>query len=201
MNDNRTQDQRFWPKVNKAGPAPECRPDLGSCWIWLAAKFPNGYGRSWWPPRDLLAHRVAYELAVGSISPGLVLDHLCRVRECVNPDHLEQVTQRENVMRSSNFAALNARKTHCIRGHEFTPENTRIRIAEDGITRQCRACAKKPSTGRSMGAHNAAKTHCPRNHEYSPENTIYGITPSGGPSRRCRECERARSRSRSQRPK
>lgn len=85
------------------------------------------------------AHRLVYESMVGPIPEGLVLDHLCRNRCCVNPDHLEPVTQRENVLRGQGVAAKNAAKTHCPRGHEYDDENT-------GFTgeghRYCRACNK-----------------------------------------------------------
>jgi hypothetical protein len=80
---------------------------------------------------------VAYELAIGPIPEGLTIDHLCRNRGCVNPAHLEAVTNRTNLLRGDGIAALNARKTHCKRGHEFTPENTYV--WREG-TRACRAC-------------------------------------------------------------
>ena len=100
-----TPEQRFWPKVNKAGPAPTYRPDLGPCWLWTAYLY-KGYGRfNGGQGRIVEAHRFAYELAKGAIPSGLVLDHLCRVTSCVNPDHLEPVTIAENVDRG--FEALN----------------------------------------------------------------------------------------------
>lgn len=93
------------------------------CWLWTGAIDLVGYGRigeGGHNGRTLLAHRVAYEHAVGPIPDGLTLDHLCRVRHCVNPDHLEAVTMGENVLRGDNPPAANARKTHCIRGHDLT---------------------------------------------------------------------------------
>lgn len=71
-----------------------------------------------------MAHRVAFELWVGEIPPGLVLDHTCRVRHCVAPEHLEAVTQVENVLRSRGLPAIHAAKTHCHRGHAFDEQNT-----------------------------------------------------------------------------
>jgi hypothetical protein len=86
------------------------------------------------------AHRVVYEALVGPIPTGLQLDHLCRTRACVNPAHLEPVTRRENILRGESPSAVHARKTHCIRGHEFTPENTHTR--SDG-SRSCRKCGAR----------------------------------------------------------
>lgn len=108
------------------------------CWEWLGAKQPSGYGKMYWDYKTLLAHRVVYELVRGPIPEGLQLDHLCRNPSCVNPSHLEAVTARENVLRSDSTAGRNGRKTHCKRGHEFTPANTYIRPRG----RECRACWK-----------------------------------------------------------
>jgi hypothetical protein len=84
------------------------------------------------------AHRLFYEQLVGPIPDGLQLDHLCRVRHCVNPDHLEPVTQTANVLRGIGPTAVNAGKTHCVHGHPFTPDNTYINKQGN---RHCRACA------------------------------------------------------------
>lgn len=132
---------RFWAKVDKDGPLPECRPDLGRCWVWTARLMPNDYGvfRSQFHTSGL-AHRIAYELEVDAIPNGLELDHLCRNRSCVNPAHLEAVTRRENVVRGESPMGKNARKTHCKHGHEFTPANTRP-MPSGG--RACRACAAR----------------------------------------------------------
>jgi hypothetical protein len=88
-------------------------------------------------PQLALAHRVAFELAKGPVPTDLVLDHLCRHRDCCNPDHLEAVTHRTNCVRSSNpmFDAL--RTGTCRRGHAFTPENT---VHKGGGRRACRTC-------------------------------------------------------------
>jgi hypothetical protein len=89
------------------------------------------------------AHRFAWELLRGAIPDGLTLDHLCRNRRCVNPDHLEPVTAVENTMRGQAPHAINARKTHCLRGHAFDEENTYVR--SDGA-RICRACVRARNT-------------------------------------------------------
>lgn len=122
--------ERFWMKVNKAGPV---HPTLGTaCWLWTAAILPCGYGQF----HNLKPHRISYELEVGPIPTGLVIDHLCRVRACVNPAHLEPVTQRENIMRGDGVAAKNAVKTHCAIGHEFAGANLRVCKGQ----RICREC-------------------------------------------------------------
>lgn len=88
----RPADERFWEKVEKGGP--------DDCWLWTANKTaPNGHGRFLGPDGQIMAHRYAYEALVGPIPEGLVIDHLCRVRLCVNPDHLEPVTAEENTRR------------------------------------------------------------------------------------------------------
>ena len=137
---------RFWAKVNKNGPVPACRPDLGPCWLWMAshtkpsAAYPDllEYGTFGYRRQSVQAHRFIYEMTNGPVEEGWEVDHLCRVTLCVRLSHLEAVPQLENLMRSDAFSAVNARKTHCIHGHEFTPENTRIR--SDGRSRDCIAC-------------------------------------------------------------
>ena len=97
---------------------------MSGCWLWIGATTDNGYGKITVNMKRLYAHRVSYERSRGPIPGGMHIDHLCRTRCCVNPDHMEVVTPKENYMRGVGPAAINARKTHCIHGHEFTKENT-----------------------------------------------------------------------------
>jgi hypothetical protein len=127
-------EERFWRRVKRGTPS--------ECWEWLGAKLHRGHGIFHYTlipgqHQQTTAHRFAYERLVGAIPEGLQLDHLCRNPGCVNPAHLEPVTGRENVLRGVGPTAINARKTHCIHGHEFTPENT-YRSKKGG--RECRAC-------------------------------------------------------------
>lgn len=121
-------DPRFWAKVDFTGP----------CWVWTGYTNADGYGKLCRGTTTYAAHRVAYFGMVGEIPNGLELDHLCRNRACVNPDHLEPVTHHVNVMRGSGLAAKHARRTSCSEGHELTPENTYIPPRGDG--RYCRTC-------------------------------------------------------------
>ena len=135
-------EQRFWAKVIKDGPLPVRRPELGPCWLWTDAPNSDGYGIFYESSkRRLGAHRFAYELLKEPIPARLQLDHLCRNRICVNPAHLEPVTNRINVLRGEGFAAVNAAKTHCPQGHEYTPENTYVYPKTGG--RVCRACNRE----------------------------------------------------------
>ena len=131
----------FWAQVNKQGPIPAYRPDLGPCWIWTGKPNTNGYGLARLPGfrHQMGAHLAAWWLTFGEMpSDGSQLDHLCRIVLCCKPAHLEPVTPAENNRRSTSPAAINAAKSYCDSGHEFTPANTRIN--RDG-SRACRACA------------------------------------------------------------
>ena len=123
--------KRFWSKVS-------IQQVEGGCWTWTASRTRKGYGHMQVDGKLRRAHRVAYEYFVGPIPPGLVLDHLCRNPSCVNPFHLEPVTQRENLLRGDTIIARQARTTECPAGHPYDAANT-ISIL-DGRGRRCRQC-------------------------------------------------------------
>ncbi len=123
---------RFWSKV--------WRSPYG-CWYWESALDSDGYGVFRFPWGTFKAHRISYELANGPIPDGLTLDHLCRNRRCVRPDHLEAVTSTENIRRSPRCQV-----THCKHGHPFSGENL---ILRDG-RRRCRACLNARSRKHTM---------------------------------------------------
>jgi len=115
--------------------------DDNGCWLWVGATAPNGYGHFGVERRTVSTHRWSYEYHMGPMPDGLQIDHLCRVRSCCNPAHLEPVTPRENTMRGETITAAHAAQTHCKRGHEFTEENT-IPVPKG---RSCRECGRTRS--------------------------------------------------------
>jgi uncharacterized protein YcaQ len=120
---------RFWAKIVSTE---------SGCWIWSASCSRNGYGQLWVDGRLAIAHRFAYERMVGPIPEGLEIDHLCRVRRCVNPSHMEPVTHAENMRRAG--VAI----THCLRGHAYDVENTYVYAGR----RSCKECRGEVSLRR-----------------------------------------------------
>ena len=152
--------------------ASKLKPDLETgCLLWTAYTMQNGYGQFGMGGKTVLAHRTAYEHWVGRIPTGLVLDHLCRVRSCCNPDHLEPVTNAENIRRGA------AVRTSCKQGHEFDVDNT----SWSRGSRTCLVCHRRGEkqrrarvalqANRQIQTDNRHKTHCPSQHEYTQENT------------------------------
>jgi hypothetical protein len=117
----------------------------GGCWLWRGAINSNKYGMIKRGGRSVRAHRLFYTELVGPIPDGMVLDHICRVRHCVNPDHLRVVTSLENSMCGYGVCAVNARKTHCPKGHPYNEQNLLPR--KDGH-RSCRICKSANDSAR-----------------------------------------------------
>lgn len=117
---------------------PVCVTDGEECWLWPGTVDVQGYGRVNLEGRYRLVHKTVWEYYFGPVPQGLELDHLCRQRHYGNPGHLEAVTRKENILRGAGLTAVQSRQTHCLRGHEFTPENTYRRASVN--RRECRAC-------------------------------------------------------------
>lgn len=125
---------RFWNKVSWNG---------DNCWLWTGAIDTRGYG-TYWKPKHARAHRVSYEALIGPIPAGLDLDHLCRVRSCVNPHHLEPVTRKENMDRSPyRYAGGWGGTLVCVNGHSVTGDNALKRSDSPGM--RCRTCSREKS--------------------------------------------------------
>lgn len=150
------------------------------CWLWSRGLLTTGYGSAKRDGRSRGAHRVAFELYRGPVPDGLVLDHLCQVRCCVNPAHLEVVTNRENVRRGLRSDTA----THCSRGHSWAEHERRHRNGR----RYCRACHREADRryrrGETTQRTRVDDTACRHGHELSPENTY--LHPDG--TSRCRTC-------------
>ena len=108
------------------------------CHVWGGTLRPDGYGNHFYRRQKLFAHRISYRLHSGPLVSGLSIDHLCRNTSCVNPAHLEQVMPAVNTLRGHGFSGINARKTHCIRGHPLSGDN--LYVTPKNGYRQCRIC-------------------------------------------------------------
>ncbi len=128
----------FWDKVDKKGP--------GGCWLWKRC-VGDGYGQAFHTGTMWLAHRLAYYLTHGTLpEKPLQFDHTCRVRHCVNPDHLDIVTNKENHLRGER-----ANRTHCPQAHKYTKANTRICTRRGGHEyRKCRQCGRDHAKRKSV---------------------------------------------------
>lgn len=183
--------ERFWEKVNKTD----------TCWLWTGATHSAGYGvinmcGGGEKSRLGYAHRLSYEWLVGPIPSGLHIDHLCRVRNCVRPDHLEPVTMEENIRRGApNPRGLGHSSQACPKGHPYSGEN--LYRTPKGF-RNCRACRREQARACSLRTRppkgtlspadiNRAKTHCIRGHSLSGANLF---TDRKG-HRGCRTCRKA----------
>lgn len=116
-----------------------CPEPNSGCWLWTGGGS-RGYGYFWLRGRWRSTHRIAFEHYRGPVPEGLQLDHLCKTPACCNPDHLEPVLQRVNLLRGRGFAAINASATHCANGHSYTVDNTIV--SKKTGWRRCRACTR-----------------------------------------------------------
>lgn len=144
-----TPEQRFWSRVDKTD----------TCWNWIGGgvRTTDGYGRfqaETGDPCKVQAHRWSYERLVGPIPNGMQLDHLCRNRACVNPDHLEPVSNRENLLRGETLPASNVAKTHCPQGHAYVEGNV---YTPPSGRRMCRECRRQRDRGRPPRGHHRPK--------------------------------------------
>ena len=119
--------KRFWAKVSKTK----------NCWLWIGAKDSDGYGNWSHSKKNVKPHRFSYELHIEKIPKGLVIDHLCRVRNCVNPKHLRAVSNRTNLAAGIGFTSTNLKKTHCPKKHPYSGSN----LYRYKNARMCKQCA------------------------------------------------------------
>ena len=180
-------EERFWSKVKVQD----------GCWAWTGGKT-QGYGSLSLGPRSagrIRAHRLSYILHKGEIPAGMLVLHQCDNPECTNPDHLMIGDYAENMRHvSERKRNPQSQKTHCVHGHEFTPENTKLR-GPNG-TRECRQCKNenqkkrhRKARGEDFGKpHWIPKTRCPSGHEFTPETTY--LNPKG--YKECKLCRKAR---------
>lgn len=171
------------------------------CWSLPYHLTASGYSQVRFNGTHMVGHRLVYEALRGDIPEGKCLDHLCRNRWCCNPDHLEPVSQKENIHRGIGVAAVNRLKTHCARGHEYSLDNTAI---YDGERRCCicdreralnyyhrqRSASPEEAAGKMANRFRYGGPTCRRGHLLSGDN-LY-IRPDG--KRQCRECKRMRAR-------
>ena len=167
---------------------------FSGCWLWIGALDGKGYGAFTINGHQVRAHRFAFEQFSRPVPDGLTLDHLCRVRQCVNPAHLEPVTHRANVLRGVGSSAINARRIVCAHGHIFAGENVRLELG--GRRRVCRACANLRNREREkrirltlgLPQPKAKRTFCRLGHAFTEENT-YSYIHHGRIERVCRICQ------------
>lgn len=164
-------------------------PETG-CWEWIGSlTAPNGYAQIGINGDKIVVHNLVYELLIGKMDDGLEPDHICLIKRCVNPEHIEPVTHSENVKRAQS---LLPKKTHCPSGHEYVGDN--LYVNPNTEFKHCRKCQSERNDARALKQRGYIGrriiTHCPSGHEYNKENTH--IRSTGG--KVCRICNRDRAR-------
>ena len=176
-----------------------------SCWIWNGYTERNGYGRITVNDKPYSTHRLSFLLFKGELKENLVIDHSCRNRACLNPEHLRQVTQRENCHENSRASChLNSLKTHCPKGHEYTEENTKTKTTKYGVGRACKECARAYARSKYVKRQPKEKierTACPQGHDYNESNTYVSLNRNGTKVKNCRACRTTANRKYKQKAK
>lgn len=141
MKKSKDIENRFWSMVNKTE----------GCWNWLGSTCNDGYGRisTSKAGKYIYAHRFSFELKNGQIPSGMTIDHICRNRKCVNPDHLRVVSNRENILSGISPSAFHAKQTHCIHGHPFSGDNLIIRKSGGRDCKECKRNRQKMNLNNS----------------------------------------------------
>lgn len=126
--------EKLWDKINKSS----------TCWFWFGAIDKDGYGIWTSKKKTYRVHRFMYELYNGKILSGMVIDHLCRIRNCVNPEHLRAITNKENILCGVGITAQNSRKIVCNKGHDLSGKNLYVyKNKKGGVDRHCLKCDKE----------------------------------------------------------
>ena len=146
---------RFWNRVNKGGPVPTHKPELGPCWLWTGYQNHRGYGQASFNGKVMLTHRISFTIQRGRLPlAGMKICHHCDNPSCVRPDHLFEGTDSDNMRDAVSKGRLptlidgrtnnpNTQKTHCKNGHPFSPENTKIRMRNGKQSgRSCIICMR-----------------------------------------------------------
>lgn len=155
-------EERFWEKVDRRGP--------DECWPWTASLDGKGYGQIGYAGRIRKAHQISWELQVGPLTPGLVIDHLCFNKACMNTTHMEEVQQGDNARRGRARRTPQRLKTHCVHGHKYTVENTRLLA---GGRRACRECERRKAREWARADRARRRAEAVANGTYRPPNGGY----------------------------
>lgn len=165
----------LWTPKDQARFDKYCVPGEGGCVLWAGSTNRDGYGMFTWLRKQWLVHRLAYALAEGPIPDGYTIDHLCRVRACVNPPHLEPVTIRVNTLRGDTINADHTSRTHCPKGHELAGGNLRPSQLRRGW-RACLTCDRAQTAGRDAALRDARRSLGLTKKDYRAKFGSSGVT-------------------------